>query len=57
MIYACENCGFVFRRTGEGKQCPSCEKNHIRSATEEEIQRLQTLLEQGKPSLRKERPL
>lgn len=48
MTYACENCGFIFSRSGEVKECPACEKNHIRSATGEEIQRLQTLLERGK---------
>lgn len=54
MTYACEDCGFLFCRAGEVKECPSCEKNHIRSATEEETQRLQTLLEQGKSTLFKE---
>ena len=52
MTYACEDCGFLFYRAGEVKECPSCEKNNIRSATEEEAQRLQKLLEQGKPILR-----
>jgi len=51
MTYTCEDCGFLFCRAGEVQECPSCEKNHIRSATEEETQRLQTLLEQGKPTL------
>ncbi|GAB6181183.1 hypothetical protein JCM14036_25020 [Desulfotomaculum defluvii] len=54
MTYACEDCGFLFYRAGEVEECPSCEKNHIRSATKEETQRLQTLLEQGKPTLFKE---
>ncbi|MEG6523836.1 hypothetical protein [Desulfotomaculum sp. 1211_IL3151] len=51
MTYACEDCGFLFYRAGEVRECPSCEKNHIRSATKEETQRLQTLLERGKPTL------
>ncbi|ADL06031.1 hypothetical protein [Lacrimispora saccharolytica] len=51
MTYACEDCGFLFYRAGEVKECPSCEKPHIRSATEEEIGRLEKLLEQGKTSL------
>jgi len=51
MTYACQDCGFLFCRVGEVKECPSCEKNHIRSATKEETQRVQKLLEQGKPTL------
>ena len=47
MIYACEGCGFLFYRIGEVQECPFCEKNHIRSATEEEALRLQKILEQG----------
>ncbi len=54
MIYACEDCGFLFCRAGEVNECPSCEKNHVRSATGEETGRLQTLLERGKPVLRVE---
>ncbi len=54
MIYACEECGFLFCRAGEVKECPSCEKNHVRFATGEEIQRLETLLEQRKTALRVE---
>lgn len=46
MTYAYEDCGFLFCRTGEVKECASCEKNHIRSATKEEGQRLQKILEQ-----------
>ncbi|MGI6685975.1 MAG: hypothetical protein ACOX47_11010 [Bacillota bacterium] len=52
MIYTCEDCGFLFYRAGEVKECPSCEKIHIRFATKEEIQKLQKPLEQGKPTLR-----
>jgi uncharacterized Zn finger protein (UPF0148 family) len=52
MTYACEDCGFLFCRAGAVKECPSCEKNNIRLATEEEAGRLQELLEQGKPTLR-----
>ncbi|PHV71531.1 hypothetical protein CS063_04825 [Sporanaerobium hydrogeniformans] len=47
-----EDGGFLFRRAGEAKECPYCEKNHIRLATEEETGRLEKLLEQGKPILR-----
>ncbi|NLT96417.1 MAG: hypothetical protein GXW85_12975 [Clostridia bacterium] len=52
MTYTCEDCGFIFFREGEVTECPSCEKNRIRIAAEEEIRRLQTFLEQGKPALR-----
>ena len=52
MTYACEDCGFVFCRVGGVKECPSCEKNHIRPVTEQEADRLQKLLEEGKPFLR-----
>lgn len=48
MIYTCENCGFLFYRLGEIKECPFCEEKLIRPATGEEAQRLQELLEQGK---------
>lgn len=51
MTYACEDCSFLFCRTGEVKECPSCEKNNIRSATKEETQMVQKLLGQGKPTL------
>ena len=35
-IYACDNCGFVFSRTGECNQCPDCGKITIRFATDKE---------------------
>lgn len=47
MTYACEDCGFLFCRVGAVKECPSCEKNHIRPATGEETGRLENLLERG----------
>jgi rubrerythrin len=43
MNYICEVCGFFFCRMGEVNECPSCERNQIRSVTEEETQRLQEL--------------
>lgn len=52
MTYTCENCGFLFCRMGAVKECPSCEKPHIRPATEEEADRLQKLLEHGNTSSR-----
>lgn len=51
MTYVCEDCGFLFCRVGEVKECPFCEKNNIYSATEEEADRLQKLLEQGNTNL------
>ncbi|TWH59425.1 hypothetical protein DesLBE_3806 [Desulfitobacterium sp. LBE] len=51
MTYACEDCGFLFRRVGAVRECPSCEKKHIRPVTKEEAERLQKLLEQGKAAL------
>lgn len=54
MTYACEDCGFLCCRVGAVQECPSCDNNHIRPATEEESYRLQELLEQGKPTLFKE---
>lgn len=35
-IYACDNCGFVFSRTGECTKCPDCGKITIRCATDDE---------------------
>ncbi len=48
MTYVCENCGFLFYRAGEVKECPSCNVIVVRPATKEEIKRLQKLLLQGK---------
>ena len=28
MIYACDNCHFLFSRTAEPEQCPDCGKQH-----------------------------
>lgn len=51
MTYICEDCGFLFCRTGEATECPFCEKNNIRSATNEESQGLQKILEQRNSTL------
>jgi rubrerythrin len=45
MIYVCQNCGFVFCRTVEIKECPYCGKQRIRVSAEEEISPLQPFLE------------
>lgn len=45
MNYHCEGCGFLFRRIGEVRECPSCECSRLRPATEEEAKRLKVLLD------------
>ncbi len=35
MLYACDNCHYLFLRTSEDT-CPDCGKTTIRSATDEE---------------------
>ena len=45
MTYCCEDCGFLFQRVGEVKECPSCEGSRFRPATEEETKQLQTMLD------------
>lgn len=54
MTYACEDCGFLFCRVRAVEECPACEKNHIRCATEEEAERLRELLEQSMSTQRVE---
>ena len=44
MIYCCEDCGFLFQRVGEIHECPSCEGYRLRSATQKEMEELQSLL-------------
>ena len=36
MIYACDNCHFLFSRTKQPEQCPDCGKYAVREATEAE---------------------
>lgn len=36
MIYVCEHCGFLFRRSGVAEQCPDCGKQCIREANDVE---------------------
>ena len=38
MVYACDNCHFLFSRTAEPEQCPDCGKYAIRPADEAERQ-------------------
>ena len=42
--YCCDDCGFLFFRTGEVYECPFCEGHHFRPATLEEAERLQVLI-------------
>ena len=35
-VYVCDNCGFMFIRTGECEQCPDCGKKTVREASPEE---------------------
>lgn len=51
MTYACEDCGFLFRRTGEATQCPSCEKHRIRPASQAEEEQLKQLLNAKKNNI------
>lgn len=39
MIYACDNCHFLFSRTTEPEQCPDCGKYSVRPADEAERQK------------------
>ena len=44
MIYCCEDCGVLFRRVSEVKECPFCEGKRFRTATEAEAKRLQAII-------------
>lgn len=37
MIYACDNCHFLFFRAAPTDRCPDCGKERVRSAAQEEI--------------------
>ena len=41
MIYVCDNCNFIFTRTGSVEECPNCGKLTFREATEEECEALE----------------
>ena len=38
MIYACDNCHFLFSQEVPADCCPDCGKENIRQATSDEIQ-------------------
>ena len=44
MIYCCEDCGVLFRRVSEVKECPFCEGKRFRTATKAEATRLQAII-------------
>lgn len=44
MTYACDDCGFLFFRICAVNECPLCGGAHVRPATEEEKQALNTNL-------------
>ncbi|NCU27954.1 hypothetical protein EOM86_14755 [Candidatus Nomurabacteria bacterium] len=53
MIYACENCHFLFKDGKEADRCPDCGKRNIRPATTDEqaeYWRYQKEFNRGKPA-------
>lgn len=46
MIYACDNCHFIFSRISEPEQCPDCGKYTVREANEEEKQEYEKRLKE-----------
>lgn len=46
VIYACDNCHFLFSRTAEPEQCPDCGKYAVREATEAERQEYEERLKE-----------
>lgn len=45
MTYACNCCGFLFRRVGQVERCPYCDGDQLRPADEEERKRLEEQIE------------
>ena len=39
VTYCCKNCGFLFGRLGQARQCPICESGAIQPASPEEEER------------------
>ena len=46
MVYACDNCHFLFSRTAEPEQCPDCGKYAVRPADEAERQEYEKWLKE-----------
>ena len=38
MLYACDNCSYLFESNEELKQCPDCGKFAVRAANDKEIE-------------------
>lgn len=49
MVYACDNCYFLFSRSGTPEQCPDCGKYAIRPATEMERSEFSARLKKPEP--------
>ncbi len=50
MIFACDNCHFLFSRVRQPEQCPDCGKYAIRPADEAEQQEYQNRLKEPRES-------
>lgn len=48
MIYACDNCRFLFSQQEQPEQCPDCGKTCVRPATEKEQAEFELHLEEAK---------
>jgi len=46
MVYACDNCRFLFHRAAEPEQCPDCGKYTVRPADEAERQEYEERLKE-----------
>ena len=44
MVYICEKCLFLFRRTSQPERCPDCGSEAIRPASTEEAAEFERLL-------------
>ena len=44
MVYICEKCLFLFRRTFQPERCPDCGNEAIRPASEEDTAEFERLL-------------
>lgn len=54
MDYCCDDCGFLFRRVGEIRVCPSCDGPNLRPATKTERDQLENLLKEKSNSRREQ---
>lgn len=56
MVFTCDNCGFIFSRTGETDQCPDCGKHMVRPANEVEQEEFAARMAELSRSERSESP-